>query len=80
MDYRKRRAILANLLKQTRLGLGLKQTQLARKLGKNQSFVSKYENGERTLDLFELWDISTALGVPLEKLVGTLREDMEGTE
>jgi len=35
---------------------GLTQTQLAQRLSKPQSFVSKYETGERLLDVIEfIW-------------------------
>jgi hypothetical protein len=35
---------------------------LARALGREQSFVSKYERGERRLDFVEVVEISDALG------------------
>lgn len=38
------------------------QTDLAQKLGKPQSFVSKYEGRERRLDIAEFIDICRALG------------------
>jgi transcriptional regulator with XRE-family HTH domain len=50
---------------------------LAKKLGKPQSFVSKYESGARRLDLLELRDVCRAMGISVgdfvrrfEKLVG----------
>lgn len=49
-DYRR----LLKRLKQARLEAGLTQTEVARKLGKPQSFVSKCESGERRLDPLEL--------------------------
>jgi transcriptional regulator with XRE-family HTH domain len=42
---------------------------VARKLGKPQSFVSRYEAGERRLDLVELHDVCNALGVSLVEFV-----------
>jgi transcriptional regulator with XRE-family HTH domain len=43
------------------------QVQLAEKLGRPQSFVSKYENGDRRIDLIEFIDIAHALDIdPLE--------------
>ena len=47
-------ARLLRVLRQVREKAGLTQIQLAKKLGKPQSFVSKYETGERRLDLLEL--------------------------
>ena len=37
------------------------QDQVARALGKPQSYVSKYENGERTLNFIEVIDVIEAL-------------------
>lgn len=39
------------------------QQELAKRLGKPQSFVSKYENRERRLDVVEFLQIARALGV-----------------
>lgn len=41
---------------------GLKQTHLAERLGKPQSFVSKYEHGERMLNIVEFLWIARAMG------------------
>jgi transcriptional regulator with XRE-family HTH domain len=56
---------LQELLRQVRAGAGLTQTDLARRLRKPQSFISKYESGERRLDLVELQRICKAMGVDL---------------
>ena len=42
-----------------------RQVDLARRLGRPQSFVSKYESGERRVDLVELRAICGELGVSL---------------
>lgn len=47
----------------------MRQQDLADRLGVGQSFVSKYESGERRLDLFELREICEACGVPLGAFV-----------
>ncbi len=39
------------------------QTDIAAKLSKPQSFVSKYENYERRLDMVEFVDVCRAIGV-----------------
>jgi hypothetical protein len=39
------------------------QVQLAEMLGRPQSFVSKYERGERRLDFVEVFEIAEALRV-----------------
>lgn len=63
---------LRKLLRQLRLGAGLRQADLAKLLGKPQSFVSKFESGERRLDVLELRQVCEALGVPLANFVGRL--------
>ena len=42
---------------------GLTQQQVADLLDRPQSFVSKYESGERRLDVIEFVDVCTALGI-----------------
>lgn len=60
---------LQKLLINTREKAGLTQTVLAKKLNRPQSFVSKYEIGERRLDLVELQEICKALGTSLVEFV-----------
>ncbi|MCK4487728.1 MAG: helix-turn-helix transcriptional regulator [Desulfobacterales bacterium] len=62
-------AHLQRLLRQIRHEAGLRQEDLAERLGQPQSFVSKYETGERRLDLLELRQVCTALGISLEEFV-----------
>jgi transcriptional regulator with XRE-family HTH domain len=47
---------------------GLTQSELAQRLGKHQSFVSKYESGERRLDVMEFVSVCDALGVEAKAL------------
>jgi transcriptional regulator with XRE-family HTH domain len=63
---------LRDLLRQIRVEAGLKQAELAEKLKQSQSFVSKYESGERRLDLLELRDICAAVGLSLAEFVQRL--------
>lgn len=56
---------LQNLLKKSRLDAKLSQVELAEKLKRPQSFVSKYESGERRLDIVELREICQVLKIPL---------------
>lgn len=57
------------MLQQLRLRADLRQIDLAKKIGAPQSYVSKYESGERRLDLYELRVICRALGVELGEFV-----------
>lgn len=60
---------LVVLLKQVRKEAGLTQVELAKRLGVEQSFVSKIERRERRLDLVELRFFCTAVGITLEEFV-----------
>lgn len=64
-----------SLVRQMRLDAGLRQVDLAKRLGEPQSFVSRYESGERRLDVLELRRICTALGVSLADFINRLEED-----
>ena len=64
-NYARRAERLCALLVELRKNAGLRQTELAARLGCPQSFVSKYESGQRRLDLVELEAICKALGVTL---------------
>jgi transcriptional regulator with XRE-family HTH domain len=41
---------------------GLKQVEVAERLGRPQSYVAKYEGGERRLDVIEFLAIARAIG------------------
>lgn len=60
---------LQKLLRRIRVDTGLRQVDLARRVGQPQSFVSKYESGERRLDLLELRQICEVLGLTLGEFV-----------
>lgn len=62
---RKQQKVLLSLLRELRTKAGLRQTDMARALGKPQAFVSYYESGARRLDLLELRRICEILGVSL---------------
>jgi len=67
---------LRELLIAARDRAGLTKQKLARRLGKPQSFVAKYERGERRLDLVEFIVIVRAMGADpvriLRALVGKI--------
>lgn len=63
---------MGGALRDLRLEAGLTQIQLAKKLGKLQPFVSKYEAGERRLDLLEVRQICKTLGVSLQAFLRRL--------
>jgi transcriptional regulator with XRE-family HTH domain len=62
----------------TRHQAGLTQTDVAGRLGRPQSFVAKYEGGERRIDVIEFLAIASALGANplrlLKRIMGRVRE------
>ena len=64
-DYR----ALLTLLRRLREEAGLTQVELAERLGRPQSFVSKVEVGERRLDVAELRILTEALGQDIVDVV-----------
>ena len=54
----------------------LTQVEVARRLGRRQPFVAKYENGERRLDVVEFCEIMHVLGAdPVHLLIELLRRE-----
>ena len=67
-----RQILLQSLLVEARKAKGLTQAELAETLNKPQSFVAKYENGERRIDVVEFVDITAALGVSVADLLARI--------
>jgi transcriptional regulator with XRE-family HTH domain len=67
-NRRKQKALLS-LLRQVRVEAKMRQEDLAQALGMPQSVVSKFESGERRLDLLELSAVCKALGISLSEFV-----------
>ncbi len=53
--------MLKSLLRDVRERAGLRQVDLAEKIGRPQSFISEYEAGQRRLDLVELREVCLAV-------------------
>ena len=68
--YRRRYRIFLQRLRTARTEAGLTQAEVARKLGRPQSFVSKCESGERRLDAVELAEFGHLYGKALTFFVG----------
>jgi transcriptional regulator with XRE-family HTH domain len=56
-------------LRQARMQAGLTQIEVAQRLGKPQSYVSKCESGERRVDIIEVATFARLYGVSIEELV-----------
>lgn len=67
-------------LVQERKKKGLSQAAVAVLLGKPQQYVSRYETGERRLDIFEYLDAATALGIDGVRLVRLAKSQSENAE
>ena len=64
---------LLELLAQARKAKHMTQARVAAKLGKPQSFVAKYETGERRLDVVEFLDVAEAIGIDPATVLRKLR-------
>jgi transcriptional regulator with XRE-family HTH domain len=70
---------LRKLLLRQRMDRGVTQTELAKRLGKPQSFVAKYEGGERRLSVIEFIEIAEALQVRPSDLLDELHEILKSS-
>jgi transcriptional regulator with XRE-family HTH domain len=70
--YSKKYAQFLDLLIEARKDADLTQVEVASRLGRPQSFVSKYENGERRLDVVEFLDVAKAIDFDAIKLMHKL--------
>jgi transcriptional regulator with XRE-family HTH domain len=64
-----RYARLRQVLVDARRRFGLTQVELAAKLGRPQSFVSKVKSGERRIDVVELLQYAEAVGADPAEVV-----------
>jgi transcriptional regulator with XRE-family HTH domain len=65
---------LRKRLVSARKARGLTQVDLAQRLARPQSFVSKYERGERRLDVVEFLEVAKAIGSDPFKLLKELEK------
>jgi transcriptional regulator with XRE-family HTH domain len=65
--------IFRKLLIEARENAGMTQVQVAELLSKPQSFVSKYERGERRLDFSEFIEIAAALEIDVHAFIDEYR-------
>jgi len=68
--------ILGKVLAGTREAAGLKQSEVAARLGLPASHLSKVENGTRRLDVIELMQLSTAIGVSATEIIAALETEL----
>lgn len=65
---------MTNLLREVRFETGLTQVELAARIEKDQAYVSRYESGQRRLDVLEVREICQAIGITLEEFVKRLEK------
>ena len=77
MSMTKRRMYesLQRALVQARQSKGLTQTEIAAHLRKPQSFVSKYESGERRLDVVEFIEVCQVLSIKPQSILNKIDSD-----
>ena len=66
--YTEEQRLLVTLLRELREEAGLRQVDVAEALDRPQSYVSKYEAGDRRLDFVELHAITRVLDTDLVEL------------
>jgi len=71
--YSKKYRRFLDLLIRARKEADLTQMEVASRLGRPQSFVSKYENGERRLDIVEFLEVAKAVDCDPVGLIRKLR-------
>ena len=64
------------ILREIRVDAGLTQSELASRLSRDQTFVSKYESGERRLDILELREVCQAIGSDFVTFIRRLDKDL----
>jgi transcriptional regulator with XRE-family HTH domain len=69
--YRRFRELLA----EERGAAGLSQAELSRRLDRPRSFVSKYERGERRLDVVEFGHVAKALQIDPLRFLSRLYDE-----
>ncbi|HEY1065191.1 MAG TPA: helix-turn-helix transcriptional regulator [Pirellulales bacterium] len=73
-------AVLQELLRELRRAADLSQEELARRLDEPQPFVSRYETGERRLDVLELRVVLSALGVSFVEFAQRFEDQIKAAE
>ena len=75
--YLTQRARLVTLLREIRIEAGMTQTELAAHIEKDQAYVSRYESGQRRLDVLEAREICQAIGITLEEFAKRLEKALK---
>ena len=77
MNDEQQKKVFLTLLREMRMSAGFRQEDVAKHLGLPQSAVSKYESGERRLDILEVRTICNLFGVGLAEFVARLETQLK---
>ncbi len=77
MDVNAQR-LVGRMMREARNKRRLTQGQVASRLNKPQSFVSKYELGERRLDVVEVVHVCAAIGIEPSRFIRDLKSRLVG--
>lgn len=72
--------IFLELIKEKRINLNITQVELASILNKPQSYVSKYESGNRRLDLIEFLEVCESLKIEPNEFINELQDKINETK
>ena len=71
--------VLRRRLATARMEAGLTQEQLALRLGRPQSYVAKFETGDRRLDVVEFLDVCFSLDLDANALLAAVQDALPST-
>ncbi|MCO5064299.1 MAG: helix-turn-helix domain-containing protein [Rhizobiaceae bacterium] len=66
---------IIELLVQARKDAGITQVELGKRIGQRQTFVSKFELGERRLDIAEFIEVCRAIGADPHAIIRSIEAD-----
>ena len=73
----RQRLVIGALLREIRLQADMRQEDVASAVGQPQSYVSKYETGERSLDVLEVRAVCIAMDTSLSEFAGILEQRLD---
>jgi len=73
LESKRHKALIAILIEK-REAIGMKQAEVADKLGEYQSFVARVESGQRRVDVIEFLDLAEILGLDPKKVIAELEK------
>lgn len=66
--------VLREQLANARIAAALTQEELAAKLGRPQSYIAKYETGDRRLDVVEFLEVCASIGIEPANVLDAVQE------